>query len=78
MPDGHQRRYLYVAIDRATRWVFLLVGDSRSVAGARAFLRQLTDNGKAFMGQSSRGGQRSPSATIRWIATANSRALSTV
>ena len=73
MPDESHRRYLYVAIDRATRWVFLQVRDSQSAADAQAFIRQLTDNapfrieklltdnGKAFTDRFSRGGRRSPS-----------------
>lgn len=54
------RRYLFVAIDRATRWVFVRVFSAKSAANARRFLRDLeracplkirtilTDNGKEF------------------------------
>ncbi|WP_275299108.1 DDE-type integrase/transposase/recombinase [Billgrantia kenyensis] len=57
MPDEEQKRYLYVAIDRATRWVYLEVRRSQSAKDARAFMKQvekkapfkiqtvLTDNG---------------------------------
>ena len=54
------RRYLFVAIDRATRWVFIRVFKTKTAANARRFLRDLeracpmrirtilTDNGKEF------------------------------
>ena len=35
------RRYLFVAIDRATRWVFVRICKSRTAANARRFLRDL-------------------------------------
>ncbi len=60
MRDEEQKRYLYVAIDRATRWVHLEVRRSQSAKDARAFIKRiqekapfkvqtiLTDNGKSF------------------------------
>lgn len=60
MQDETSRRYLFVAIDRATRWVFIALKPNKSSASARAFLkalhkacpikitRLLTDNGKEF------------------------------
>ena len=60
MADETARRYLFVAIDRATRWVFIRIYKSRTAANARRFLRDLeracpmkirtilTDNGKEF------------------------------
>lgn len=54
------RRYLFVAIDRATRWVFVRIMPTKTAANARRFLRGLhrvspiritkvlTDNGKEF------------------------------
>ena len=60
MADQTSRRYLFVAIDRATRWVFIRIYSSRTAANARRFLRDpqracpirirtiLTDNGKEF------------------------------
>jgi transposase InsO family protein len=60
MADESARRYLFVAIDRATRWVFIRVFKARTAANARRFLRDLeracplrirtvlTDNGKEF------------------------------
>lgn len=60
MPGEKKRRYLFVAIDRATRWVFVAIKTNKTAASARAFLnalaracpikisRVLTDNGKEF------------------------------
>ena len=60
MADESSRRYLFVAIDRATRWVFVRVFKAKTAANARRFLRDLeracplrirtilTDNGKEF------------------------------
>ena len=54
------RRYLFVAMDRATRWVFIRIVKAKTAANARRFLRDLeracpirirailTDNGKEF------------------------------
>jgi len=41
MADEASRRDLFVAIDRATRWVFVLVYNSKTAANARRFLRDL-------------------------------------
>lgn len=60
MADETSRRYLFVAIDRATRWVFVRIYPAKTAANARRFLRDLeracpmrirtvlTDNGKEF------------------------------
>jgi transposase InsO family protein len=60
MADESSSRYLFVAIDRATRWVFIRIFKARTAANARRCLRDLeracpirirmilTDNGKAF------------------------------
>jgi transposase InsO family protein len=60
MADQTRRSYLFVAIDRATRWVFVAVKKDKTAASARSFLkalhkacplkiaRLLTDNGKEF------------------------------
>jgi transposase InsO family protein len=60
MPDQPSRTYLYVAIDRATRWVFLKVYPDQSEQSSADFLRRLeqasavkiqkilTDNGSQF------------------------------
>jgi len=41
MADETSRRDLFVAIDRATRWVFVRVYNSKTAANARRFLRDL-------------------------------------
>jgi len=60
MADETSHRYLFVAIDRATRWVFIRIFKTKTAANARRFLRDLeracpirirtilTDNGKEF------------------------------
>jgi transposase-like protein len=60
MPDESQHRYLFVAIDRATRWVFFKIHDNQTWESALAFLEALkeacpvriekilTDNGAQF------------------------------
>jgi transposase InsO family protein len=57
---GEPRRYLFVAIDRATRWVYVALKRDRSARSAKAFLKAviqaapfqiqkcLTDNGSEF------------------------------
>jgi transposase len=41
MPDETSRRYLFVAIDRAIRWVFLHIYDNQSEASSLDFLKRL-------------------------------------
>ena len=60
MPDETQRRYLFVAIDRATRWVYMRTYRDQSERSSTDFLRRLkqaapmkiktilTDNGSQF------------------------------
>lgn len=60
MRDEDRRRYAFVAIDRATRWVFVRLMRDKSARSASAFLKALraaapfqlrtilTDNGKEF------------------------------
>ena len=60
MPDEAERKYLFVAIDRATRWVFLRVYADQTETSSTDFLRRvekaapmkivkvLTDNGSQF------------------------------
>jgi hypothetical protein len=38
MPDETRRRYLFVAIDRATRWVFMEIYPNRSDSSSTDFL----------------------------------------
>ena len=72
MPDESRNKYLFVAIDRATRWVFLKVTASKSANTARRFLEDLieqapfkiskvlTDNGKEFTDRFCATGEREP------------------
>jgi IS30 family transposase len=72
MPDERVRRYLFVAIDRASRWVCLELLDGKSAASAAAFLKRLrqaapfqfthvlTDNGKEFSDRFCAPGERKP------------------
>ena len=58
--DETRRRYLFVVIDRATRWVFVAIKIDKTAASARSFLKALhkacpieiakllTDSGKEF------------------------------
>ena len=60
MADENKRRYVFVAIDRATRWVFISIKSHKTAAAAKSFLKELskavpfkihtllTDNGKEF------------------------------
>ncbi len=60
MQDETKQRYLFVAIDRATRWVHVAIKGNKTAASAKSFLqalhkacpiritRLLTDNGKEF------------------------------
>ena len=73
VPGESSRRYLFVAIDRATRWVYVAIKSNKTAASARAFLKALhkacpikitkvlTDNGKEFTDRlfASRGRQPS-------------------
>jgi transposase InsO family protein len=68
--DGEPRRYLFVAIDRATRWVFIELKKDRTAQSAKAFLKALiqaapfhiqkclTDNGSEFTDRCLRREQR--------------------
>ena len=72
MADENRRRYLFVAIERATRWVFIQVKSHKSAPAARAFLAALakacpvrihtilTDNGKEFTDRFVTTGERTP------------------
>ena len=60
MADEKARRYVFVAIDRATRWVLIAIKSNKTAAADRSFLNAvakaapfkiktlLTDNGKEF------------------------------
>lgn len=73
MPDEKSRRYLFVAIDRATRWVFIALKANKTVDCARQFLQELhqacpiritrilTDNGREFTDRLFASRERKPS-----------------
>lgn len=73
MADESGRRYLFVAIDRATRWVFVAIKKDKTAASARSFLKALhkacplkivkllTDNGKEFTDRLFASRERQPS-----------------
>jgi transposase InsO family protein len=73
MPDETGRRYLFVAIDRATRWVFVQIKSNKTAAHALAFLKALhracpikiseilTDNGTEFTDRLFASREREPS-----------------
>ena len=72
MPDEDRRRYLFAAIDRATRWVYVEILPEKSAACAQGFLKRLlaaapfkiakvlTDNGKEFTDRFCASGEREP------------------
>jgi len=72
MPDQKSRSYLFVGIDRATRWVYLEVLSDKGAKHAQAFLKRLiaaspctvqkvlTDNGKEFTDKYCATGKREP------------------
>jgi len=78
MPDETERRYLYVAIDRATRWVYVEILNDKEAATAAGFLERLiqaaafkvtkvlTDNGKEFTDRFCATGQREPTGRHRF------------
>jgi transposase-like protein len=72
MPNDKQKRYLLVAIDRATRWVHMEVINDKSAKTTAAFIKRLhekcpvvirtilTDNGKEFTDRFTVNGEREP------------------
>ena len=70
MPDENHRRYLFVAIDRATRWVYFRTYRNQSELSSMDFLRRLkgvapmviqkvlTDNGSQFTDRFTSAGNR--------------------
>jgi len=72
MPNEDAHRYLYVAIDRVSRWVYVELLPTKSAAYVSAFLKRLTqtalfkivkvltDNGKEFSDRSCAIGPREP------------------
>jgi len=72
MPDEQERKYLFAAIDRATRWVYVEIMGDKSARSSQGFLTRLinkapfiitkvlTDNGKEFTDRFCATGERSP------------------
>ena len=72
MADEADRKYLFVAIDRASRWVYMDIMPDKSAQSAKTFLEKLiavfpvkiekilTDNGKEFTDRYCRSGVRTP------------------
>jgi IS30 family transposase len=79
MPDEQSRKYLFVDIDRATRWVYMEIRASKSAGSARAFLKNLikkapfvitktlTDNGKEFTDRFCATGERKSTGNCAWL-----------
>ncbi len=75
MPDQDQRTYLFAAIDRATRWVYVEILEDKSATTASGFFKRLidhvpftiskvlTDNGKEFTDRFCATGERQPTGT---------------
>jgi transposase InsO family protein len=73
MADEKSRTYLFVAIDRATRWVFVAIKKDKTAQSAQSFLKALhkacpikinkilTDNGKEFTDRLFASRERVPS-----------------
>lgn len=49
MQDEDKRRYTFVAIDKATRWVFIAIKQHKTAASARAFLASVRKIGRAHV-----------------------------
>ncbi len=72
MPDEPRHKYLFAAIDRSTRWVYVEIHDNKSAQTANEFLSRLidkapftinkilTDNGKEFTDRFCATGERQP------------------
>ena len=78
MPDETAHRYLFAAIDRASRWVYVEIMAEKTAANAAGFLQRLiekapfkihkvlTDNGKEFTDRYCRTGERDPTGRHRF------------
>lgn len=87
MADERARKYLFVAIDRATRWVYLEVRASKSAKAAEGFLKGLlakapfrvrtvlTDNGKEFTDRFCATGERQPTGAHPFDALCTDQAI---
>ena len=87
MPDENERKYLFVAIDRATRWVSVEIFPDKSAKSAQTFLQHLieacpiditiilTDNGKEFTDRFCRTGERKPTGNHRFDKTCQAHTI---
>jgi hypothetical protein len=78
LPDETAHRYLFVAIDRASRWVYVEILGEKTAHNAAEFLQRLvdnapfkvqkvlTDNGKEFTDRFGATGERDPSGRHRF------------
>ena len=78
MPDETAHRYLFVAIDRASRWVYVEILGEKTAKNAAEFLQRLvdkapfkvqkvlTDNGKEFTDRFCTAGERDPTGRHRF------------
>ena len=78
MPDEDSAQYLFAAIDRATRWVYVEILPEKTAQNAAGFLerliakapftitRVLTDNGKEFTDRFCATGEREPTGRHRF------------
>jgi hypothetical protein len=87
MPDESTRRYLFVGIDRASRWVYLAIMPDKSASSAARFLNKLkkaapfriskvlTDNGKEFTDRFDVNSERTPTGNhlfdVAWRTTSS-------
>jgi len=84
MPDEDAHRYLFVGIDRASRWVYVEILGEKTAANAAAFFQRLiakapftvqkvlTDNGKEFTDRFCATGERDPTGRHRFDRTCES------
>ena len=87
MQDQRSRSYLFVAIDRATRWVYLEIRRDKTAKSAKAFLNKvvkaapfkinkiLTDNGKEFTDRFCTAGEREPTGNHLFDQACQSHAI---
>jgi transposase InsO family protein len=78
MPDEETHGYVFVARDRATRWVYLAVKPNKTAECAQEFLQELiaafpgkitiilTDNGKEFTDRFCATGERTPTGNHKF------------
>ena len=87
MPDEAAHRYLFVAIDRASRWVYVAMLGEKTAAHAAGFLQRrvdqapfkvqkvLTDNGKEFTDRCCATGERDPTGRHRFDRTCDQHGI---